>query len=199
MYNIPDMMEIIKAILSAEVLTILAIVVGPVAAVLVARIHDKNNEEKERKLQIFRILFFTRAESLSRDHVAALNRIDLEFKNQGKDKAVINAWKEYLDHLGLGARIPDHAHIFQHEQWYTKCQELHVNLLYEMGRVVGYDFDKTHIKNSAYSPQLYGNTEKEQTQLRRLLLEVLEGKRPIPLEEFSRAPTEEQPPHSPRK
>lgn len=188
MYNITDMMEIIKAILSAifsaEGLTILAIIVGPIAAVQVARIRDKANEERERKLQIFRVLFSTRGQPLSWDHVAALNRIDLEFNNQGEEKVVIDAWKEYLDHLGT--RISDQ------ERWNARCQELHVNLLHEMGRVVGYGFDRTHIKNSAYSPQLYGNTEDEQKQLRQLTLEVLKGERPIPVRDDT--PQQNSPP-----
>lgn len=59
--------------------------------------------------------------------------------------------------------------------------DLLVELLYRMAQVLNYDFDKTHIKTSAYSPMVHGVTEDEQKALRQGLLEVLEGKRQIPI------------------
>ncbi len=54
-----------------------------------------------------------------------------------------------------------------------------VELLHKMAHVLDYDFDKTHIKNSFYSPMAHGVTEEEQTALRRGLLDVLEGEKHI--------------------
>lgn len=48
-----------------------------------------------------------------------------------------------------------------------------------MAQVLDYDFDKTHIKNSSYSPVAHGNIEDEQKTLRAGLIQVLEGQRPI--------------------
>ena len=59
--------------------------------------------------------------------------------------------------------------------------DLLIELLHKMAHVLNYDFDKTHIKNSSYSPQVHGETENEQTALRKGVIEVLEGKRPIPM------------------
>lgn len=50
-----------------------------------------------------------------------------------------------------------------------------------MARVLEYDFDKTHIKNSSYSPMAHGNIEEQQEALRRGLIELLEGKRVVPM------------------
>ncbi len=50
-----------------------------------------------------------------------------------------------------------------------------------MAHVQNYDFDKTHIKNSSYSPRVHGETEEEQNALRKGVIEVLDGKRPIPM------------------
>ena len=44
-----------------------------------------------------------------------------------------------------------------------------------------YDFDKTHIKNSSYSPRAHGETEDQQAALRAGLIEALEGKRFVPM------------------
>jgi len=50
-----------------------------------------------------------------------------------------------------------------------------------MAQVLHFDFDKTHIKNSAYSPVAHGNMEDQQNAIRRGVVELLEGKRIIPM------------------
>ncbi len=158
----------------ADWLMILAVLVGPIIAVQLTRYLDRKKEERERKLQVFKTLMATRAYTVSWDHVVALNRIDLEFdKDDKKEKAVIDAWKAYLDLLGDKIMSP--------EQWGVKRIDLLVELLHKMAQVLDYDFDKTHIKNSSYSPVAHGNIEEEQKAVRTGLVQVLEGKRPIPM------------------
>jgi len=158
----------------ADWLMIVAVITGPVIAVRLTRYLDNQKEIRERKVNVFKTLMATRAYTVSWAHVEALNRIDLEFdaKNK-KEKAVIEAWKEYLDLLN-NSSIPI-------EQWGVKRVDLLVELLHKMAQVLEYDFDKTHIKNSSYSPRAHGETEDEQAALRRGLIEVLEGKRNIPM------------------
>ena len=43
------------------------------------------------------------------------------------------------------------------------------------------NFDKTHIKNSSYSLTAHGDIEDEQRAIRKGLLEVLDGKRDLPM------------------
>lgn len=79
----------------ADWLMIIAVLVGPIIAVQLTRYRDNL---KERKLAIFKVLMATRAYNVSWTHVEALNRIDLEFDhNNRKEKAVIAAWKEYIE------------------------------------------------------------------------------------------------------
>lgn len=158
----------------ADWLMILAVLFGPIIAIQLTRYLDKKKEERERKLQVFKTLMATRAYTISWDHVVALNRIDLEFdKDNKKEKAVIEAWKAYLDLLGDKTMSP--------EQWAIKRLDLLVELLHKMAQVLDYDFDKTHIKNSSYSPVAHGNIEEEQGALRAGLIEVLQGKRSLPM------------------
>lgn len=158
----------------ADWLMILAVLLGPVIAVRLTRYLDNQKEIRERKVSIFKTLMATRAYTVSWPHVEALNRIDLEFdKSHKKEKEVIESWKEYLDLLN-NSSIPI-------EQWSVKRVELLVELLHKMARVLDYDFDKTHIKNSSYSPRAHGETEDQQALLRRGLIEVLDGKRPLPM------------------
>lgn len=158
----------------ADWLMIAAVLLGPIIAVQLTRYLDNKKEERERKLQVFKTLMATRAYTVSWDHVVALNRIDLEFdKGDINEKAVIEAWKAYLDLL-CDKSIPP-------EQWSIKRIDLFVELLHKMAQVLDYDFDKTHIKNSSYSPVAHGNIEEEQKALRTGLIEVLAGKRSIPM------------------
>ena len=121
----------------ADWLMILAVLLGPIIAVRLTRYLDNKKEIRERKLTIFKKLMATRAYTISWDHVEALNRIDLEFdKKKKKEKAVIEAWKEYLDLLGNKQLSP--------EQWAVKRVDLLVELLHKMAIVLDYDFDKTN-------------------------------------------------------
>ncbi len=158
----------------ADWLMISVVLLGPIIAVQLTRYLDNKKEERERKLQVFKTLMATRAYTVSWDHVVALNRIDLEFdKDNKKEKAVIEAWKAYLDLLRDKTMTP--------EQWAVRRVDLLVELLHKMAQVLDYDFDKTHIKNSSYSPVAHGNIEDEQKALREGLIQVLKGERPIPM------------------
>ena len=158
----------------ADWLMITAVFLGPIVAVRLTRYLDDKKEIRARKLDIFKTLMATRAYNVSWSHVEALNRIDLEFdKNHKKEKEVIEAWNEYLDLLGNTAISAD--------QWNVKRVDLLVELLHKMAKVLDYDFDKTRIKNSSYSPRVHGVTEEEQSALRKDLVEVLDGKRPLPM------------------
>jgi len=58
---------------------ILAVFSVPICAIQVAKYIDRLKETRQRKLDIFKTLMATRSDTLSWDHVVALNTIDLEF------------------------------------------------------------------------------------------------------------------------
>ncbi|QLI80248.1 hypothetical protein HZU75_01135 [Chitinibacter fontanus] len=153
---------------------IAAVLLGPIIAVRLTRYLDDQKERRSGKANIFKTLMATRARNVSWAHVEALNRIDLEFsKRNNKEREVLDAWKMYLDFLS-NSQLKDEA-------WATKRVELLIELLHKMARVLKYDFDKTHIKNSCYFPEVHGEIEKEQFALRKNMLEVLNGVRPLPI------------------
>ena len=155
-------------------LMILAVLVGPVIAVQLTRFVDNKKEQRDRKLQIFKTLMATRAYSISPQHVEALNRIDLEFSDKlKKERSVVYAWKEYLDLLS-DKEMP-------RDQWGTKRIERLVDLLHCMAQVLNYEFDKTHIKNSAYSPVAHGDIDDQQTAVRLGIIDILKGNLAIPM------------------
>jgi hypothetical protein len=153
---------------------ILAVFLGPIVAVQLTKYLDHKKEKRQRKLDIFKTLMATRAYGISWDHVMTLNKIDLEFERSNPaEKEVLNAWKQYLDLLSDKSVTG--------EQWSSKRVELLVELLHKMALVLDYDFDKTHIKNSSYSPTAHGDLETDQSSIRKGLIDILEGKRVLPM------------------
>lgn len=65
--------------------------------------------------------------------------------------------------------------------WIQKKIELLVDLLYEMGRYLGYGFNKTEIKNGIYAPIGHEKTDSEFTEMRELMIAVLKGERQLPI------------------
>ena len=159
---------------TTDILMILATAASPLIAVQVTRYLDDRNEMRSRKLQVFKTLMATRAQTLSPAHVEALNRIDLEFSaKRKKEKAVLDVWQQYLDHLGNRA--------LEAPVWQSKRVDLLVDLMHAMAGALDYDFNKTQIKNGTYSPIAHGQMEEEQEAFRRMMLELLEGKRVLPM------------------
>ena len=159
---------------TADWMQVLAMLVSPLLAVQATRWIDRARESRARRVNIFRVLMATRAAGLSPAHVEALNLIAVEFdKALGKDKRVIEAWRAYLAHLNERCYPPD--------QWPTRRMDLLTELLYVMSRRLRYDFDKTHIRTSVYSPVAHGELEDDTLVIRKCFRELLELKRPLPM------------------
>lgn len=158
-----------------EILMIAATALSPLIAVQTTRYLDDRNEARGRKLGVFKTLMATRAYTTSAAHVEALNRIDLEFSSLKRhERVVVDSWQQYLDHLGNQQ--------MDATTWNLRRVDLLVDLLYAMGRSLGYNFNKVELKNGTYSPMVHGRIEDEQARLREMILEILEGKRVIPIE-----------------
>ena len=153
-----------------DIISILAILAGPVLAVQVQKFLERQREHKNKRAEVFKTLMATRGAVLSAYHVEALNRIDLEFSGDKKYKKVIEAWKEYFDNLNNRKKSEEDLKI-----WGERNEELLANLLYEMGNSLGYTFDKVSIKRNMYSPQGHLNVEREHDLIRMGLFKLLSG------------------------
>jgi hypothetical protein len=161
---------------------IAAILCGPVLAVQAQKWIETAREKRNRRLNVFKRLMATRGAVISPGHVEALNMIDLEFSGRGsKNEQVRRRWREYLDHLGSLSQDPDQQ-AQQLPMWTERNGDLLADLLHDMGKAVGYDFDKVQIRRGIYIPMGHANFEIEMQLLRRLLIEVLVGNRSLPLE-----------------
>lgn len=160
-----------------EVINLLAIILGPILAVQIQKLLERQKEEKQRKLDVFKTLMATRGNVLSHYHVEALNRIDLEFSGNDKYEAVISAWKEYFDNLSIKLETNEQIAV-----WTNNNVELLANLLFEMGKVLGYNFDRALIKRNWYSPVAHAKIEKEQELIRNGILDLLNGEFPLQMQ-----------------
>lgn len=159
--------------------TIVAALLGPVLAVQAQKAVESFREKQRRKAFLFEQLMATRAARLAPEHVRALNMVDLVFygerilgiqRRSAKEQRVLDAWKEYHDHLNNKV---DDAQI---SLWVAQGDELFTNLLYAVSQDLGFKFDRVQLKRGAYSPVAHGEIEAEQTELRKAALSLVTGK-----------------------
>lgn len=181
--------------------TIIAIILGPILAIRIQKFIERVTQRRDEKRRIFMTLMATRDERILREHVHSLNMIDVIFSGKGKkDKAVVEAWAEYRDHLNDYPREPSGQQLsdterttLQHKRdgWSSKCTELLIELLDKMAESLNYHFDKVFLKKGAYTPSGYGEEWAQQYAIRRGLIELLYGK-PLPINIVAVPPTEEK-------
>jgi hypothetical protein len=161
---------------TVDILTIAALILGPILAVQVQKFIETTRDAKNRRVWIFKTLMASRGAILSADHVAALNRIDLEFSDKDKFHRVIEAWKLYFDNLCI--RTTTEAETVA---WVNRNDDLLADLLFEMGHSLGYKFDRSLIKRNIYTPDAHGRIERENQTIRERLLDVFEGRAALPI------------------
>ena len=169
----------------SAVAIVIATVMGPILAVQAQKYLERHRDQKRAKDTIFRVLMATRATRLAGEHVQALNGIELAFYGGGrKEKRVLEAWTAYHDHLNtkFGKEAAS--------EWGIRQADLFIDLLHVMAVSLRYDFDKTHIKNSWYSPEAHGTIEQELNIIRGALAEIVTGRRSFPV--VAIAATEEE-------
>ena len=154
------------------IVTIIAIVLGPILALWAQRWSEPRRETRQRRLWLFRELMATRSIRLSGRHVEALNLIDLEFDAKKANVKVLDAWKLYLDSL---SETPPEGHL--RDAHFQKREDFFVDLMFEMGQCLGFSFNKVAIKRNAYSPIAHGEIEDDIRLIRKGIVELLSGKR----------------------
>ena len=175
-----------------EYLTIVAIVTGPLAAILTSWWLEGTRERKTRRMDIFRTLMRTRRTPMWAEHVGALNLVEIEFKN---DHKVLGAWKKLFEHLAasharheseqvniemLPATIAERDRIF-HKRLYEERQKLLAKLLHAIARSLNFKADQLEIFEGGYSPQGWDDLEMQQHVIRQYVLDLYSGRRVVPV------------------
>ena len=154
-------------------INLLAIVVGPIAAVVVTRFMDDRSSEKTRHYQIFRDLMRTRAAKISPPHVDALNLVEIEFHNVPQVK---EAWQKYMENLFAATPAESAAQ----SNFYLRREQLFIKLIQEVAKKIGLkSVDITDVMTNNYYPMGWQNEQQEQEQARKLLIAVMSGSKPL--------------------
>ncbi|MDI1268816.1 MAG: hypothetical protein PSV40_06910 [Polaromonas sp.] len=162
----------------ADWVLIFTTLMAPLLAVQTQKLLERKRDDGNKKLWIYKTLMSTRAAGVSPAHVQALNSIDLEF--QGKAYEVVRtAWKILLDHLGS---YPTEDNVVRGPAWEEKRGDLLAQLLLQMGRTLGYNFDEVHIKKGIYSPVAHSRIENENQLVREGVISLLQGERPLKMD-----------------
>ncbi len=141
---------------------------GPVLAVYVTRYIDKERQSRERQLGLFRALMGTRRAPLAAERVTALNLVEIEFYGV---KPVETAYKAVINHMNVPKPIPD--------SWGEENRKFITKLLYAMAQELGYKLEQLDVLDGGYHPQGISDIETEQQEVRRSIIDVLSGRRPL--------------------
>jgi hypothetical protein len=161
---------------------VLATLCGPILAVQAQKAVEAFRDRSMRKGRVYEQLMATRAARLSPEHVSALNMIDLVFygartlgflRRSAQEQVVLDAWKEYLDHLNTKAMDG------QQSLWFAQSDELFTDLLFSIAQDLGYRFDRVQLKRGVYSPIAHSEIEADQTNLRKAMLSLFSGEHPL--------------------
>jgi hypothetical protein len=177
------------------VMTAIAIVLGPIVAVQLTLRFEVSREKLRRKYNTFHALMKTRRATLSLDHVSSLNVIQTEFHD---DEKVIAAYKKYIDNLG-GPPLPPGSNDESIRRFVDQRDDVFNELMFEIGRHLGFALDKRELAKYSYAPQGWVNMEAEQNAIRQLAVELLLGKRALPISPFQPDPAAAKfppPPHT---
>ena len=153
---------------------------------------ERATEKRRRKLQIFYTLMGTRATRLSPEHIQALNTIELEFGHGwfggAKEKAVIAAWRIYLDRLNDRVNETDQVAL---AAWGNRHEDAFVELMYAMSQALGYNFDKVQLRRGIYYPRSQAENEAAFRAIQQGLVKVLGGEQAIAMDIHSLPITKE--------
>ncbi len=167
---------------SEAIAIITATFLGPIFAVIVTLWYQRRAEQHQRRTYIFRTLMSTRRLSVSREHVDALNLIEVDFHGV---KKVQEAHKHYLTHLNNGN--PDK------ELWVNTRHDLLAKLLHALSVEMDMPIGEIDLRNGGYSPVAWAAKD----QVENYIIQVIEGKEAVPIRVVNIPPPTPLPPPSP--
>ena len=172
--------------------TVFALFLGPVSAVLITRWLDNRRERQTRRQEVFKTLMRTRRTPIFPEHVGALNLIEFEFAN---DKEVVDRWRDLFQHFGTQhvrredektERLTDQSEIANRNARFEsrlaqERQSLLAKLLHAMARALGFKIEQLEIFEGGYTPQGWADIELEQKIIRRYVTDLYLGNRFVPV------------------
>lgn len=148
-------------------ITVAALILGPVLAVVVTLWHQKRSQKRDSKERLFLVLMaHRRSNPPTLDWASSLNLIDVVFAD---NVDVVAKWHELY-------RIVDQPAVqVNWSQW----NHTYLELLSEMAAVLGYRRLRQTDIDRYYAPEAHGKQATLQQDLQKELLQVLKGDRPL--------------------
>lgn len=152
-------------------LTLLALIIVPLTVVRIEKYLELRREKERRKLEIFEILMSNRARinRTSFECVRAINMVDVVFYTHTE---IIKARENYLHHM-------NEVKAEDVNSWLITSDDLFISLLHKMSKLFGYDFDFDYLKRGIYIPKAHFDLQDDQDIMRKGLIEVLNGNKPL--------------------
>jgi hypothetical protein len=130
----------------------------------------------------------TRRVILDPVHVTSLNLVEVEFHNHA---TIIPAYRAYLNYLNRA--VPANQTPEEAERFFGDRDDLLFDLIHAIGNHLGYGYDKRDLQKLSYAPQGWQNVENDQHLFRKLVIELLNGNRGLPVKPFA-PPNDKFPP-----
>jgi hypothetical protein len=144
-----------------EVVTVIALIAGPVIAVIVTLWYQKRSEKRAAKERLFSVLMaHRRSNPPNLEWVQALNLIDVVFQDK---TSVVNKWRELYDLLN---QPPERINWIQ-------VGHVRIELLSEIAIALGYRRLKQTDIDRYYAPQVLTDQATMQGDMQKELLRVL--------------------------
>lgn len=162
--------------IAMAILTIIAIVTGPVASLIISDRGHLKRKAEWRQEELFQTLVQTRSKPTSFAHFGPLEYVGIVFWNEENTK-LIEAWQKYMRYL--------HRHIpsIRDREAYDEAQRvvrmLQADLFVEIGKEMGISVPPAEVLSEMYTPSVWLAQELEESDLRYQESLVLKGRMPI--------------------
>ena len=154
----------------AELASIGAIIIGPIAAVIITLWHQDRAQKRQAKMGLFITLMAHRKSNPpTLEWANALNLIDVVYADHPK---VVGLWHD-------GYELLNRRDLTDWQAWNHKYLEL----LSEMAQILKYKALKQTDIDKFYAPQAHGDVAKMQSDLARELLRVLQATERLSVEQ----------------
>jgi hypothetical protein len=161
---------------------------APVSALWVQRKIEEDKAIKDRRQAIFKALWVNRRRQFWIARVDALNMIDVEFIGEEK---VLAAWRALFAHYGK-----EHQGLTDN-QISNEREELFATLVFEMGQVLKYGFDRTYVRDNIYRPKLHNDLDVMNLETQQLVNNLLKSDA-LPVRFVGGAPQPQAQPNAPK-
>jgi hypothetical protein len=129
-----------------EFLTLIGIIIGPIAAVIITLATESRGQKRERRIQVMRMLLNTRNMPGDAAYSVAINLIPVEFN---KMKKVMRAWTDYIE----AVRFRPTKENKEGHNVLLKAKQ--TALIFQIMQSLGFDLSETDIQTSAYISEGY--------------------------------------------